>query len=140
VTGPAQQRVAVKRVDTADLPQVSWDCFEANHAWDLVSSRAATGWGPRVDAEEQLWECGRDGCTRWRRDVIDAATGDRLSRPDYGGGTYVWVGGQPTKAEARKHNVLRRRLARQWEEDQAVEQARAAAREAIAEHRAERAD
>lgn len=103
---------AVQRVDTKDLPPTSWECFLLGHAWEVISSRASTGWGPTVDAELQVSECMRDGCTRWRRETINAVSGDLLAR-DYGGGVYVHAGHQPTRAEARLHNVAERRWLRE---------------------------
>jgi hypothetical protein len=114
VSGLPRPLPAVQRVDTKDLPPTSWTCFLLGHAWGRTSSRVSTGWGPTVDAELQLYECMRDGCTRWRRDTTNAVNGELLNR-DYGGGIYVHAGNQPSKAEARQRDIQERR----WERAQA---------------------
>lgn len=133
-----RERSTTRRVNTEDLPQPQWDCAETMHPWVMVWSRAATGWGANVDAEERMWECGRDGCTRWRREVIDADTGELLTNRDYGGGVMVWSGFHPTKAEARKHNIWARRQRLAFEQQMADQGAAQEERAALEQHRAER--
>lgn len=106
-------RGPVRRIDTKDLPPESWRCFRRGHAWSDPDSRPVTGWGPNVDAEEEVSDCLR-GCGRWRREVVDADTGELLTHAAYDGGVYPWAGGMPTRREARAHEIRERR----WEREQ----------------------
>lgn len=93
-------RPEVRRVDTTDLPYASLRCLAYGHRWSDPPARDA-GRG-RV---EVVAEC---DCGRWRRDVIEMATGDVADR-EYGGGVMVWAGMQPTRQEARVMLIRARR-------------------------------
>lgn len=85
-----------------DLPDLSLRCAALGRHVDFGADdpvlRDAPGWGPRR-AVEVRYSC---GCGRWKREVVDADTGETLTRAaEYGGGVLLWSGISPTRAEAR---------------------------------------
>jgi hypothetical protein len=103
------ERPAVRRVESIhDLPDASIACSALGrhigfgHEDPII--RKADGW-INADAQYVEYHC---GCTRWRYEVIDANTGERLTPvPVYGGGYLLWSKVSLTRAEARVEYIRR---------------------------------
>jgi hypothetical protein len=83
----------VKHVE--DLPDESLRCAASGRHLGFYddeqnppSMKEAPGWGP-LNSWEVLYRC---YCGRWKTEVIDMDTGERLSRSvQYGGGVLLWI-------------------------------------------------
>lgn len=116
--------------DITVAPTVVVQCWAFGHGW---VPQVPTRHGGADDVELQC------GCTRVRRDVLDAVTGERdgdYPQAQYSGGHGLMSRQHPTRAEARAEWV--RRARRMAAEIQAAADAAAALDErvAVAEHRA----
>lgn len=89
-----------------DIDDIALFCMVHGHPWSDPPETPASGWGDNVDAGELRYEC---PCGRWKREVVDSATGEVLTR-DYGGGTMLYVA--ETRAVARAEWMRRKRLRR----------------------------
>lgn len=93
----------VKRVASLfELSDVALHCATTGHRWDDPPVVDVNGWGD-VDTVEMRYTC---ECTRWRRDVLSAATGELLTR-DYGGGEMPHV--RDSRDAARAVAIARKR-------------------------------
>lgn len=94
----------VQRVKSVyDLPLLSLRCAalgrHVGFGQDDPRIKDVTGWGQFVKAVEVRYSC---DCGRWRKDVIDAETGERLAKAsEYGGGVLLWSGGSPDQHLAK---------------------------------------
>ena len=94
----------VNRID--DLPDESMRCYATAHQWDDPPATEASGWGS-FNAVELRSHC---PCGRYKYEVIDLDTGDRLGQPQYGGGVMLFPGTDFPKRVARAEWLRRKRL------------------------------
>lgn len=82
-----------KRVGSiADLPMESLRCAAAGRHvgfWlNDPTMKKVGGWGP-LNSWEVTWQC---DCERWKTEVVDRDTGEKLTRtPNYGGGVLLEI-------------------------------------------------
>lgn len=95
----------VKHVE--DLPDESLRCAASgfhrgfyDEEQNPPREKDAPGWGD-LNAIEVTFTC---YCDRWKREVIDGDTGERLSRSvEYGGGTLLWISEEGAAGGVNRH-------------------------------------